>query len=56
MKARPQAWLLQALNDLALARLATDNGFHATSPPRLLKRFSKAPCWSSARSLPTPMY
>ena len=29
MNARPQAWLLQALNDLALARLATDNGFHA---------------------------
>jgi HEPN domain-containing protein len=29
MNARPQAWLLQALNDLALARLASDNGFHA---------------------------
>ena len=29
MNARPQAWLLQALNDLALARLVTDNGFHA---------------------------
>ena len=29
MNARPQAWLLQALNDLALARLASDNGFQA---------------------------
>ena len=29
MNARPQAWLLQACNDLALARLASDNGFHA---------------------------
>jgi len=29
MNARPQAWLLQALNVLALARLASDNGFHA---------------------------
>ena len=29
MNARPQAWLLQALNDLALARLASDNSFHA---------------------------
>ncbi len=29
MNARPQAWLLQAHDDLALARLATDNGFHA---------------------------
>jgi HEPN domain-containing protein len=28
MNARPQAWLLQALNNLALARLATDNGLH----------------------------
>ncbi|MCP9915859.1 HEPN domain-containing protein [Cyanobium sp. ATX 6F1] len=29
MNARPQAWLSQANNDLAMARLATDNGFHA---------------------------
>ena len=29
MNIRPQAWLLQACNDLALARLASDNGFHA---------------------------
>ena len=29
MNARPQAWLLQACTDLALARLASDNGFHA---------------------------
>ena len=29
MNARPQAWLHQARNDLALARLASNNGFHA---------------------------
>ena len=29
MNARPQAWLRQAINDLDLARLARDNGFHA---------------------------
>jgi HEPN domain-containing protein len=29
MNARPQAWLLQARSDLALAALARDNGFHA---------------------------
>jgi len=29
MNARPQAWLLQARNDLSLARLASNNGFHA---------------------------
>ena len=29
MNVRPQAWLLQACSDLALARLASDNGFHA---------------------------
>ena len=29
MNARPQAWLLQACNDLELAQLARDNGFLA---------------------------
>jgi HEPN domain-containing protein len=29
MNARPNAWLLQAENDLALAQLARDNGFLA---------------------------
>ena len=29
MNSRPEAWLKQALNDLALARLAKDNGFMA---------------------------
>ena len=29
MNGRPQAWLRQACNDLDLARLARDNGFHA---------------------------
>ena len=29
MNTRPQAWLDQAQNDLALARLAHDQGFHA---------------------------
>lgn len=29
MNARPQAWLRQAHDDLAMARLATTNGFHA---------------------------
>ena len=29
MNARPQAWLNQAENDLELARLATEQGFHA---------------------------
>ena len=35
MNSRPEAWLKQAHNDLALARLAKDNGFMAqacTSP------------------------
>ena len=29
MNSRPEAWLKQAHNDLALARLAKDNGFMA---------------------------
>lgn len=29
MNSRPEAWLKQARNDLALARLAKDNGFMA---------------------------
>ena len=31
MNSRPNAWLLQARNDLALAQLAKDNGFLAQS-------------------------
>ena len=31
MNARPEAWLSQARNDLALAQLAKDNGFLAQS-------------------------
>ena len=29
MNSRPEAWLKQAHNDLALAQLANDNGFQA---------------------------
>ena len=29
MNSRPQAWVSQAKNDLAVARLTSDNGFHA---------------------------
>ena len=41
MNSRPDAWLRQARNDLALAQLAKDNGFLAQScytPRRQLKR------------------
>ena len=41
MNSRPNAWLRQAENDLALAQLARDNSFLAqafTSPRKLLKR------------------
>jgi len=34
MNARPNAWLIQAENDLALARLACDNGYSATGHGR----------------------
>ena len=38
MNSRPEAWLKQAHNDLALAELAKDNGFMA---PGLLPRLSR---------------
>ena len=41
MNSRPDAWLRQARNDLALAQLAKDNGFLArvaTTPHKPLKR------------------
>ena len=31
MNARPNAWMHQAQQDLALAQLARDNGFHAAA-------------------------
>lgn len=34
MNARPKAWLSQAENDLALARLACDNGYSGTGHGR----------------------
>ena len=39
MNARPDAWLRQAENDLALAQLARDNGFLAW--PRLAPTHQK---------------
>ena len=38
MNARPNAWLRQAENDLALAQLARDNGFLAQACWRRLSR------------------
>ena len=48
MHARPQAWLNQAENDLELARLATEQGFHAQACFFAAQAAEKAPTNSEA--------
>ena len=42
MNSRPEAWLKQARNDLALARLAKDNGFMAQASDHASQAAEKA--------------
>ena len=58
MNSRPEAWLKQAHNDLALARLAKDNGFMAQAcyhASQAAKQALKGALWSLGLSHPTPM-
>ena len=58
MNARPNAWLRQAENDLALAQLARDNGFLAQAcfySSQAAEKGLKVPSWNWERSHPTPM-
>ena len=59
MNSRPDAWLHQARNDLALAQLAKDNGFLAQScyfASQAAEGVSRQPCWSWGSNLRTPMF
>ncbi len=59
MNSRPDVWLRQARNDLALALLARDNGFLAQScyyASQAAGKPLKGPCWNWESNHPTPMF
>ena len=58
MNSRPEAWLKQAHNDLALAQLANDNGFLAQAcyyASQAAEQALKGLYWNSGWNHPIPM-